>query len=165
MATDGTALKALSQALKLEQQGREFYMRAAEETLDAKGQALFRSLADDEKMHAEIIQRQIHSIEGGGAYVLLPDLTAPDIDLDAKLFPPEQAKLEAKIGVNPGDVEALHVALEIEMQSYDLYRAAAKDANDVAGKQMYQWLASAEMTHFNLLMANYEALVSGSSWV
>jgi len=116
-------------------------------------------------MHAEMIQRQIHSVEGGGAYVLLPDLTVPAIDLDAKLFPPEQGKLEAKVGSNPGEIDALHVALDNEIKSYDLYRAAAKEAADAAGKQMYQWLASAEITHFNLLMANYEALVSGSGWV
>jgi len=165
MATNTAAMKALSQALKLEQEGREFYLRAAEETLDEKGQALFRSLADDERMHAEMIQRQIHSVEGGGAYVLLPDLTVPAIDLDAKLFPPEQGKLEAKVGSNPGEIDALHVALDNEIKSYDLYRAAAKETADAAGKQMYQWLASAEITHFNLLMANYEALVSGSGWV
>ena len=165
MPTDLTALKALSQALKLEQEGREFYLRASEETLDEKGQALFRSLADDERMHAEIIQKEIHSIEGDGAYVLIPDLTVTDIDLDAKLFPPQQAKLEARIGSSPSDVDALHVAIDNEIRSYDLYRAAAKEADDLAGRQMYQWLASAEMTHFNLLMTNYEAIVSGSSWV
>jgi rubrerythrin len=165
MTTDNTALKALSQALKLERQGLKFYLQAAEETLDEKGQALFRSLADDERMHAEMVQRQIHNIESGGAYVLLPDLTVPDIDLHAKLFPPERAKLEAKIGSHPSDIDALHVALENEIKSYDLYRAAAQVTADAAGRQMYQWLASAEITHFNLLMANYEAIVSGGSWV
>jgi rubrerythrin len=165
MPTDLTALKALSQALKLEQEGREFYLRASGETLDKKGQAIFRSLADDERMHAEIIQRQMHSIEGDGTYVLIPDLSVPDIDLDAKLFPPQQAKLEARIGSSPSDVDALHVAIDNEVRSYDLYRAAAKETVDLAGKQMYLWLASAEMTHFNLLMTNYEAIVSGSSWV
>jgi len=73
--------------------------------------------------------------------------------------------LEAKIGSNPSDVDALHVALENEIKSYDLYRAAAKETTDGTGRQMYQWLASAEITHFNLLMANYEAIVSGSGWV
>ncbi len=158
------ALTALSQALKLEQEGREFYLKAADETLDSHGKAMFLSLADDERMHAEMIQRQLHAIEGDGLYVLLPDLSAPAIDLDAKLFPPAQQEVEKKVGVNPSEIDALHVALENEIKSYDLYRAAAKETTDAAGKQMYQWLASAEMTHFNLLMSVYESLVAGGGW-
>ena len=162
---DKVALKALSQALRLEQEGRAFYLQAAEETLDEKGRGMFLSLAADEERHAEMVQRQLREIEGGGTYVLLPDLEAPDIDLDAKLFPPERAQVEARIGRNPNELEALHVALENEMRSYDLYRSAAKETQSTAGQQMYRWLAAAEMTHFNLLMSNYESLVSLGGWV
>jgi hypothetical protein len=80
---------------------------------------MFLSLADDERMHAEMIQRQLHAIEGDGLYVLLPDLSAPAIDLDAKLFPPAQQEVEKKVGVNPSEIDALHVALENEIKSYD----------------------------------------------
>jgi len=157
------ALQALSQALKLEQDGKTFYLKAAAETVDAKGKAMFLSLADDETLHAEMIQRQLHALEGDGSYVLLPDLDASDIDLDAQIFPPD--KVDAKVGVNPSEIDALHVALEAEMKSYDLYRAAAKDSDEGPGKQMYVWLSKAELNHFNLLMENYEAIVAGAGWV
>jgi len=159
------ALGALSQALKLEREGREFYIKAAGMSFDEKGKAMFLSLADDEQKHAEMITRQLHAIEGEGAYVLLPLGNVPDIDLDAKLFPPDPRKIERKIGSDPTEVDVLHVALEMEIKSYDLYRLAARGAPDEAGRQMYQWLTSAEMTHFNLLMSNYEAIISGGSWV
>jgi rubrerythrin len=162
---DNTGLTALSQALKLEQEGRAFYLKAAEETLDDKGKGMFLSLAADEERHAEMVQRQLREIEGGGSYVLLPNLDVPDIDLDAKLFPPERRQVEARIGRNPNELDALHVALENEIRSYDLYRAAAQETESEAGQQMYRWLAGAEMTHFNLLMSNYESLVSMGGWV
>ncbi len=162
---ENTALVALSRALKLEQEGRAFYLKAADEVLDEKGQAMFLSLANDEERHAQIIKEQLNSLEGGGVYVPLPLTDVPDIDLDAKLFPPDPRKIEQKIGPNPTEVDALHVALEIEITSYDLYRVAARETSDAAGKRMYQWLASAEMTHFNLLMSNYQSIVSGGSWV
>ena len=162
---DQMALTALSQALKLEKEGHAFYLQAAEETLDEKGRHTFLSLAADEERHAEMVQRQLHEIEGGGSYVLLPDLDVPDIDLDAKIFPPERTQVEARIGRNPNVLEALHVALENEIRSYDLYRQAAKETASEAGRQMYRWLAGAEMTHFNLLMSNYESLVSLGGWV
>ena len=159
------ALTALSQALKLEKEGREFYLKAAEETLQGKGREMFLSLADDEEKHAAMVERQLHAVEGDGSYVLLPDLEAPDIDLGDKLFPPEREKVEATVGVNPNVLDALHIALEREVKSHELYRTMAQQTKDQAGQQMYQWLAAAEMTHFNLLMSNYEALVSLGGWV
>lgn len=159
------ALQALSQALKLEQQGRAFYLQAAEETVDAKGKALFLSLADDEVKHAEMIQRQLHALEGNGAYVLLPDLDVKPIDLGKELFPPERKKVDERIGVDPREIDALHVAIDNEIQSYNLYKKAAQETTDETGKQMYLWLADAEVGHFNLLMSNYESLVSMGGWV
>ena len=159
------ALTALSQALRLEQEGRSFYLQAAERTADAQGRAMFLSLADDERQHAEMVQRQLHAIEGDGAYVLLPDLSVPAIDLGAKLFPPERQALDTKIGKQAGDLQALFLALENEIKSYDLYVKAAKETTDAAGKQMYQWLASAERTHFNLLMSNYDSMADKGGWV
>jgi rubrerythrin len=165
MAPRNEALTALSQALRLEREGRAFYLKAAEDTRDAKCRASFLAFADDERLHADMIERQLHAIEGNGTYVLLPDVTAPDIDLGAKLFAPARAQAIVKAGAEATDVAALHLALQMEINSYDLYRQAAQRTDDPAGVQMYRWLAAAEMTHFSLIMSNYEALVTGSSWV
>ncbi|MGC9359786.1 MAG: ferritin family protein, partial [Anaerolineae bacterium] len=72
MSAKNAALEALTQALRLEEEGRAFYLQAAKDTIDEKGQAMFESLADDETKHAEMVQRQLRAIEGGGNYLLLP---------------------------------------------------------------------------------------------
>ncbi len=159
------ALTALSQALKLEREGRAFYLKAAEEVRDARCRKTFLSLADNERMHEEMIVRQLHTMEGSGRYVLLPDLEAPAIDLQAKIFPPDLGKAAEQVRTSRSELDALHIALENEIRSYDLYRHAAIETEDEAGKRMYTWLAGAEMTHFNLLMANYEAIARESGWV
>ena len=165
MATGNRDLQALSQALKLEREGREFYLKAARETANQKGRAMFLSLADDERMHLETVERQLRAIEREGAYLELPNVDVPDIDLDLELFPPQRQEVKERIGVNPNALEALHVALDIEMRSHRLYRTAVKETKDEAGNRMYRWLAHAEMTHFNLLMSNYESLVSLGGWI
>jgi rubrerythrin len=157
-------LEVLSQALKLEREGQEFYRKAADLTADAQGRAMFLSLADDEVMHAAMITRQLHALEGEGAYVLLPNLDVRAIDADKKLFPPERRTIESKLGVDPNVMDAMHVALEREIRSRDLYAQAAKQTEDPAGKQIYLWLVGAETTHFNLLMSNYEALTERGGW-
>ena len=158
-------LKVLSQALRLEREGREFYLQAADETASEAGRKMFLSLAEDEKLHAEMVQRQLHALEGDGKYVLLPDLSVEPIDLAKQLFPPGEEAVKAEIGTNASEIDALHVAIERETVSYDLYRQAAQDTDDEAGKQLYTWLSGAELTHYNLLMANYQSLVSSGGWV
>ncbi|MGI5917532.1 MAG: ferritin-like domain-containing protein [Anaerolineae bacterium] len=159
------SLTALSQALKLEQEGRAFYLQAAEKTRDERGKALFLSLADDERLHAEMIQRQLHAVEGDGLYVPLPDVDVEAVDAGQELFPLDPPAMDEKLGRDPDDLQAIFLALENEIASYDLYRQAAVATEDRAGKTMYLWLASAERTHFDLLMSNYESLVDRGSWV
>jgi len=158
------ALHVLSQALRLETEGLAFYMQAAAETVDPKGKELFLSLADDERQHQEMIRRQLHALEGNGEYVLLPDLAVTPIDLDKPLFPPSTEEVVKRTGDNPTEQDALFVAMENEIKSYDLYRAEALKTSGPA-QQMYQWLAGAELTHFNLLMSNWEALNANGTWV
>lgn len=165
MTEKDKALTALGQALKLEREGRAFYLKAAEEVQDARCRKTFLSLADDERMHEEMILRQLHTMEGSGRYVLLPDLDAPPIDLNAQIFPPDLGKAAPQVRASRSELDALHLALENEIRSYDLYRRAALETAEEAGKRMYTWLAGAEMTHFNLLMANYEAIARESGWV
>lgn len=165
MSTRDAALEALSQALRLEQEGRAFYLQAARDTVDEKGQAMFQSLADDEAKHLDMIQRQLHAIEGGGNFVLLPDVEVPDIDMERRLFPPDADAIRAAADRASNELEVLHMALDNEMRSYDLYHAAAKSTVDEAGRAMYLWLAQAEMEHFDLLMSNWESLTAMGGWV
>lgn len=165
MSTKDAALQALSQALRLEQEGRAFYLQAAKDTVDEKGHAMFLSLADDEAKHADMIQRQFHAIEGGGDYVLLPDLQVAEIDLGKKLFPPDADAIRGAADQATNELEVLHLALDNEIKSYDLYCEAADSTEDDAGRAMYAWLAQAERQHFDLLMSNWESLTAMGGWV
>ncbi|MHB9033753.1 MAG: ferritin-like domain-containing protein [Anaerolineae bacterium] len=151
------ALHVLSQAAKLETDGLAFYLKAANDATDEKARSLFVSLADDERKHKEMILTQLHAVEGNGVYVLLPDTNVEPIDLNLEIFPPSAKGIEQKVGVNPTEQDVLFLAMDNEIKSYDLYRNAAQQTTG-PGQQMYRWLASAEMTHFNLLMSNWEAL-------
>lgn len=159
------AMEVLSQALRLEKEGLEFYLRAADQVVDERCEQTLRSLADDERRHIDMIQRQMQALRATGEHVALPNLEVQEIDLGRKIFPPDPNAVKERIGVDASLLHILHVALENEMRSYDLYREAAAQAADEDARRMYTWLASAELTHFNLLMSNYEAVSAGASWV
>jgi len=159
-----TALKALAQALGLEQRGQQFYQEAAERTTDPKGVETFRSLADDEVLHADFIQRQIDALQKGEGWQVPEGLEEGDAALDTPLFPKGKVNLEKAIRADASDMDALLFGLKIENDSFDLYAGQAKAAADPVAKEVYERLAAAERTHFDLLMSNYEHLSTLGSW-
>jgi rubrerythrin len=165
MQENTIALQALRQAIRLEQDGYKFYTEAAERTAAPRGREMFLSLADDEKLHLRIVQDQYEALTAGKGWVsFLEETEVEPVDLDKPLFPPEREALEKAIDPKASDTDALLFALQIENESYELYRKATTETADPTGKEMYQYLASQERTHFDILMVNYEHLVSAGSW-
>jgi len=155
------ALQALRQAMRLEQDGYEFYTRAAERTADPRGREMFLSLADDEKLHLRLVQDQYEALKDGKGWVSFSEVTEIEpINLDKPLFPPKREVIDPEAS----DTDALLFALQVENESYELYRKAATETADPAGKAMYRFLADQERVHFDILMLNYEHLVSSGSW-
>jgi rubrerythrin len=165
MAEQATAMEALRQAISLEQRGYKFYLEAVEMTTDPRGQELFRSLADDEVNHLRAVQRQRQALSESKNWVSLAKAPEKPIDIEKPLLPPDKETLEKTIRADASDIDALHFALEFENDAYNLYRQAAKDTTDPAGKAMYEWLTEQELSHFNLLMLNYEYLVTSGHWL
>jgi rubrerythrin len=156
------AMGALSQALKLEQDGYAFYRQAAERVHDETCKRTMLSLAEEEKIHEAMIARQMQAQREEGGFVAVPGVVLGDVDLSARLFPP--AALEKAVGQMATELEALQMALEVESSSYEYYRQTSLATEDVEGQRMYRWLAGAELTHFNILMTNYEAINQRTTW-
>ncbi len=163
MQENAVALQALRQAIRLEQDGYKFYTEAAERTADPRGKEIFLSLADDEKLHLRIVRDQYEARSAGEGWVSFSEaLELKPVDVDKPLFPPEREALEKTIGVEASDADALLFAMQKENESYELYRKAATETDDLTGKDMYQRLASYERVHFDILMLNYEQVSTGS---
>jgi rubrerythrin len=168
------AMDVLEKALRLEQEGHRFYLEAAERTADPRGSEMFSSLAGDELLHQRIIQRQIDSLSQGGGWVAskeIEDLEAVSqesggagVDLDTPLFPRGRLELQKAIHPEASDLEAVLFGLKIENDSFALYTQQAKAAQDPEAKRMYEFLAGAERSHFDLLMLNYESLSGMGFW-
>jgi len=158
------AVLALKKALKLEQEGEAFYREAAERTADPKGKTMYASLAEDEALHARIIQREIDALAEGKGWQAI-EAAEGEIDLESPLFPKGKGAFEEAVRSNASDLDALLFALKIENDSFSLYVEQAKAATDSMAKQFYEFLVGAERTHFNLLMANYESLSQASGFI
>jgi len=159
-----SALKALEDAKCLEQEGQDFYQRAAQRTASETGKEVFLSLLRDEVMHQRLIQRQIDQLSSEGTWAELPESGMETCDLNEDIFPQGRQGLEKAVHADITEAEALIVAMEFETKGYDLYRREAKAATDPLARATYEFLATQERMHFDLLMANYEAMVHYGGW-
>jgi rubrerythrin len=166
------ALVALNQAIELEVKGQRFYLEAAECTMNPKGAEMFRSLADDEVIHERILRRQLDALAQGKGWVPvlsvvegLPEgIAEVTADLADLIFPESEKVCEETLRPDESDLDALLFALQIENESFNLYRELAQTTEDPNGKHMYEYLANAERGHFEQLMLNYDHLSTVGSW-
>jgi hypothetical protein len=165
MTTDvKAALEALEDAKCLEQEGQDFYRRAASESTSDKAIETFQSLAKEEAFHLRLIQRQIDSLESTGEWVQLSEAEGEACDLSESIYPQGREGLKKAVQSDTSETEALLLALDFENKGYDKYRRAAQAATAPLQREMFEFLATQERLHFDLLMTNYESIVAMGGW-
>lgn len=158
------ALHALEKAIRIEKDGRRFYLRAAERTNDQRGKEIFLTLAQAEEDHLRIVEKQYDSLSAGRGWLVLTEATG-EVDLGRPLSPPGREALEKMVRPDDSDLDALLLALGFENDSYELYRKGYAETDDPQGRAMYEYLADMEREHFETLMRNYEHLSRTGSWL
>jgi len=95
MDQKGVALDALEKAIRIEKDGRRFYLQAAAGTRDQRGKEIFLSLAQAEEEHLRIVEKQYDSLSEGTG----------EVDLGRPLFPPGREALEKMVRSGDSDLE------------------------------------------------------------
>jgi rubrerythrin len=155
------ALGALRMAIRVEQNGYRFYRRAAEETHDPQGKALFNRLAEDEVAHESIIRTRLKALERERTWVAVTDEEWPDESpfTDGEpIFSRE--RFEQNVHDYTSELSALRMAYLIENSAVAFYTKAARETNDPAGRAMYEDLARWERTHQRILEQEYQFLAN-----
>ncbi len=158
------ALHALEKAIRIEKDGRRFYLQAAERTNDQRGKEIFLTLAQAEEDHLRIVEKQYDSLSMGRGWLALAEARS-EVDLESPLFPPGREALEKIVKPDDSDLDALLLALGFENDSYELYRKGYAETDNPQGRAMYEYLADMEREHFETLMRNYEHLSRTGSWL
>ena len=152
------AIGALTMALRVEQNGYQFYRRAAEETDIPEAQAFFRGLADDEVAHESIIRTRLQALERDGEW---KPVDASEWPVHAE--PPDGAifsaeRVEEGVSDYTSELSALRMAYLIEKNAVAFYSKAAKETEDATARAMYEDLAEWERGHQDVLEKEYRFL-------
>ena len=164
-SNDKTAriLEPLSLALKLEEEGRRFFLEAAERFESPLARQTFRYLADEEKRHIARIKEYYRSIESSGR-TSLPALKGSPPAERLREFNERMAALRQDIRPTASDIEAYEYGLKFENGAEEFYAKCLAEATDPHVKEFYQWLIHEEEMHARILKSCLEFARDPAGW-
>lgn len=148
-------LAGLETALKMEEDGKEFYLKASKASANKLGSALFKNLADEEDIHREVFKTiydrikkkegwpEVKSMVNGGKH--LHTVFAAAVEKMDREFTPVQSELDA-----------VQTGIAMENKTIDYYRGCRDKAVSNTEKQFYEQLVAQESEHSRVLQDYYE---------
>jgi len=131
-------------AMKMEVDGKAYYLKLADQTGQEGLKTIFRRLAEDEQKHYEIFR----DLRKGAMASVMQDTTILE---DAKnvfeILPRGKTALK---GVEE-DLSAYRHAMKLEADSFRLYEEAASKEGNTETKNLLLRIAEEEHKHFNIL--------------
>lgn len=148
--------QVLAAAIEFEMFGVEYYWRFNTLVADDKAKALMKSLSNDEKDHAALLERELKAL--GGA-VSKPPKELLEKGL-AEIFSRDVKK--DTITVNDA-ISAIKVGIQTEQNSIDFYSKNGRGA-DGSLKELFAKLQKMEEGHKDLLEENLRSLKDDGVW-
>jgi rubrerythrin len=153
-------LQILQLAIKMEQDGKKFYLRVSQESQHELGKKLMATLAAEEDIHRQQFEKIFEGIRKQHAWPKTD--FHPDKGRNIKtIF--SQASKETKPATTT-EQDAVKVAINMENQSYDLYKNQAGLAADQTEKTFFEALAGEERGHQIALTDYLEFLKDPADW-
>ncbi|MBN2525955.1 MAG: ferritin family protein [Deltaproteobacteria bacterium] len=149
-------VNGLQKAMRSEFEGYHFYMLAAQNTKDEKGQDAFRRLAKDEFDHMNYLQAQADHIVKNHS----PDerLTLKQIQPFDGPNPIFSDDIKSRIKEANYEMTVLSVGVQLELNAMQTYREMASKTYDKVVSGFYLDLANFENSHYRMLVAQQDAL-------
>jgi len=156
-------IAVLQLAVQMEVDGKGFYQKASQKSSNKLAKELFQQLADEEDIHRKKFEEIYETLKRGQNW---PDVVAPAEKGEGlkSLFAEANKALGSKFKVAESDLEAINVATDMEVKSYDLYHSRSEESTLPVEKRFYETLAGEERGHHLALLDSYEYLSDPAGW-
>ncbi len=156
-------LEALQIAIQMEIDGKEFYLKASQESRNELGRKLLASLAAEEDIHRQVFEKIYNAIRNK------KDWTVTDFQPDGgkrlrTIFAIASEEIGSNIKALTTELDAIQTAMDMENKTYDFYKSQAEKANYDAETGFYESLAAEEREHHLILLDYYEYLKDPAGW-
>jgi rubrerythrin len=147
--TQDYLLQALQEAIRMEEEGREYYLAGAARTRCAQVRQALEFLAMSESRHIEKLNRIYESLgQDPGWTETIAAVDPPP--LRPHLFAKPAAPPEAWVGMAE-DFEAMSTVLRLEQEGAGYYQGLARDATNPLAKRFFLAVSEEERDHYNLI--------------
>jgi rubrerythrin len=155
-------LQALKDAVKMEVEGRQFYLEAAKKVKSAGVREIMEYLAEAEKYHIEKFNEVYRSLEKDPSWTeniagFKPPQHEPYVCVMA------MTKDEQGTG-GDDDLQALKTGIKMEECSIDYYTKLAKEATNPLARRFFMSVAHEERGHYLTLMDMHNYLTLPEDW-
>ena len=145
-------------AMKMEEDGKAYYEKLADQATHPGLQTIFKRLAEDEQKHYEIFQQ----LKAGKTVPATQDSNIID---EVKNVFETLTKEETTLKGLAGADTAYQHAMQVEAESYRLYEKAAGEEKDSATKKLLLKIAEEEHKHFTILENIYHFVNAPSQYL
>jgi len=145
------ARSILSEAIYREIEARNFYQRIADTITNEEGKKKFYQLSRDEESHRVKLSQWYRK------------LLSEEFELEGNRIGESEASF-FKAKDSTSAMEALDIAIKAEAAAEEFYRNRAGEVEQEELKELLEELAEQEHGHYNLLLAERNALVGGFYW-
>jgi len=167
MAATPQELQSLHTALKTEQDGRTFYLEAAERASNPLAASVFEHLADEELVHIEVIQKFYDELKSTGTcQEAESDLKAPDTPQTRlkNVFEKARQNMDREVTADTASLEAYEKAMEFEQKAYDMYKNLSSGSGDCVAGRLYEFMMEQENQHYVFLKETHDYLEKPGEW-
>lgn len=153
-------LDILKGALLLEQRGKAFYAKVAEQASTPAVKEFFGMMADEEDHHIEVLSEQYREYQRRGTFSSRAGTRQEGSTFASTVL---GERLQKEIAAATFEAAAISAAMAMERNAIRLYTERAAAASDPEEKSLYQWLTEWEQEHLEFLV-NVDRQVIEAVW-
>ena len=150
---------ALKKAIKMEEEGKQFYLEVAKEAKSILVKKVFEQLAQEEDLHIKKINEVYALLKEKKPLKWITSIGNPS--RVQKVF---QESLVEQAKASSDEIEALRFALNREEESIKYYEALAEQTEDNKEKRFYLALFREERDHYLIILDSIEYLTDPAGW-
>jgi len=156
-------LEALQIAIQMEIDGKEYYLKASQESSNELGKKLLQSLAAEEDTHQQKFEEIYNVIRNKKAW-LRTDFQPDGSKGLRTMFASATEKIGSNIKAHITELDAIQTAMDMENKTCDFYKSQSRNATHEAERDFYEALAAEEREHHLILLDYYEYLKDPAGW-
>jgi Fur family ferric uptake transcriptional regulator len=150
---------ALELTLAIERRGYTFYTNASRKTKDGSGRRMFQRLAAEESDHLRRLQQEHRSLLEKNEWLKHEPARLPLSRKIVEEIFPQKELLRIEVKDETTELDALHIAMNLERRSHQFFKDFANQISDSNGRKVFMDFAADEESHLKALVTEYHNIV------